>query len=95
MGLETLLELKGVQGVLVQVVKAAAPQLTETIEGFAGLLKDFINQLDRVEQNQQQILTVLGADYAGTGNGNSAADNRGQIGGNVIAINGTGKQTDA
>lgn len=53
----------GVQNMLAQIVKSAAPELGQHIDNFAGLVKGFKDQLDRIEAQQRanhaEILAVL------------------------------------
>lgn len=84
MGLGDLLEYKGVQSVLVQIIKQAAPDLIPTIEGFSTLLKTFDERMKCVQEQQTEILKLLreqnhGREQAGNGieRGSSTVDNGG------------------
>jgi hypothetical protein len=50
---------KGVQAMLVNMLKAAAPDLALQVEGMAAMVKEFSDRLVSVQVRQQQILETL------------------------------------
>lgn len=50
---------KGMQAMLVNMLKAAAPDLALQVEGMAGMVKEFSERLVSVQVRQQQILEML------------------------------------
>jgi len=72
----------GVQNMLAQIVKTAAPDLVEHIDNFAAMVKAFKDQLDRMEARQiriEQLLTekIHGHDTGSEGAGIGSGDTRG------------------
>jgi hypothetical protein len=60
MGLENMLEMRGVQLVLKNLLQAAAPQLGEQIEQIGNVITAFKEQSNRIEANQKIIMAHLG-----------------------------------
>jgi hypothetical protein len=56
---ENMLQAPGIKILLEQIVKSAAPQLVETIEGFTSVVREFNMRMQRVEENQQKILQLV------------------------------------
>lgn len=52
---------KGVQMMLVNMLKAAAPDLALQVEGMASMVKEFSDRLISVQVRQQKILELLEA----------------------------------
>lgn len=57
--LDRMLENRGVQMVLQNLIKAAAPELTATVQQVATLIENFDSRLKAVEIRQVQILEIL------------------------------------
>jgi hypothetical protein len=52
---------KGVQMMLVNMLKAAAPDLALQVEGMAAMVREFNDRLISVQINQRKILELLEA----------------------------------
>lgn len=63
----SLLENKGVQMMLAQLLKNAAPQLGQQVEEIGNVVIAFKQQLDRIEAQQKLILDHLNGDNNGPG----------------------------
>lgn len=48
---------------LANLLRAAAPDLAQQVDGVAQLVRQFKEQLDRVEAQQKIILDLMGAEY--------------------------------
>lgn len=69
-----MMESKGVQMMLGNLLKSAAPELMETVNSIGGFLQTIVQQLNRIEANQQEILRSIndgriGTESANAGNG--------------------------
>jgi|HubBroStandDraft_4_1064222.scaffolds.fasta_scaffold01290_10 hypothetical protein len=60
MSVEKLLQMGGVQMMLGNLLKAAAPQLGEQVNEIAKVILEFKNQASRIEANQLLIMSHLG-----------------------------------
>lgn len=52
---------KPIQGLLKEMIKSAAPQLVEQIDGLAQIVQKFAAQLDAIEVQQAQNMMMLRA----------------------------------
>lgn len=62
MGIDDILQTKGMQMLLANVVKQAAPELVKQIEEFAMLVKDL---RDRQIRCEEMLLKLTGENYGG------------------------------
>lgn len=85
MMLEKMLNMGGVQMMLGNLLKAAAPQLAEQVSEIGKVIIAFKEQTDRIERQNLLIMKHLGI-------GENENDNRGTTGSLTEASNGAGKQ---
>jgi hypothetical protein len=62
-----ILELPGVQTMVGNMIKTAAPELTAKVEEIQNLIVAFKQQLDRIEAQQIEIRKLLGELHHGPG----------------------------
>jgi phage shock protein A len=79
----------GIQMMLVNMVKQAAPQVAEQLDKLTNLAVDCKAQLDRIETRLDQ----MEKSNAGSAERKIAVRHVNGAGGNQIAIDGAGKQT--
>ena len=72
--LERMLENRGVQMMLANLIKSASPELVQHIDQFTSLLKQFDDRMTRIEKLVETLAKDLHDDRE---RGNIGSDNRG------------------
>lgn len=57
---------KGMQMLFVNLIKEAAPQLAESVDGLGAVVRDFKAQLDRVETKLDRLNYLMEQNHVGT-----------------------------
>ncbi len=85
-----IFKLQGVQQMLGNLLRAAAPELADQVNEIANTAIALKEQFDRIEHRQIAIMAHLG--IADLGEDHGGKDLGGLDRGNPVASNGTGKQ---